>query len=159
MVRVRSLIRLGLVVHALIALALGGASTHLALVTFALATGRPKRWRVPRLAAVYARVTGTLFLISVVAGGVLYPTYRYQVRGLYLDRYAAWASNLFDMKEVLAALVAPLAFGLIVFGRRPLDEASPPEARLILHLCVAAVFGTTVFNVISGLVIVSIRSI
>jgi hypothetical protein len=111
------------------------------------------------LAAVYARVTGTLFLISVVAGGVLYPTYRYQVRGLYLDRYAIWASNLFDMKETLAALVAPLAFGLIMFGRRPLDEASPPEARLILYLCVAAVFGTTVFNVISGLVIVSVRSI
>jgi hypothetical protein len=153
------LVHIGLLVHALVALALGGASTHLALVTFALATGRPKRWQSARLAATYAKVTGTLFLVSIAIGALLYPTFRYRVRGLYLDRYAPWASNLFDMKEVLAALAAPLAIGLVVLGRRAPDEASSSEARLVFYLCSAVVFGVTLFNVISGLVIVSVRSI
>jgi hypothetical protein len=153
------LVHIGLLVHALVALALGGASTHLALVAFALATGRPKRWQSARLAATYAKVTGTLFLVSIAIGALLYPTFRYRVRGLYLDRYAPWASNLFDMKEVLAALAAPLAIGLVVLGRRAPDEASSSEARLVFYLCSAVVFGVTLFNVISGLVIVSVRSI
>jgi hypothetical protein len=151
--------RLGLIAHALVALALGGASTHLALVAFALATGRPKRWRNPRLAGTYAKVTGTLFLTSVALGALLYPAFRYRVRALYLDRYAPWASNLFDMKEVLAALAAPLAVGLVVLGKSPPDDASSSETRLVFYVCSAVVFGTTVFNVISGLIIVSVRSI
>jgi hypothetical protein len=153
-----TLIRLGLVVHALVALALGGAATHLALVAFALATGRPKRWRVPRLAAVYAQVAGTLFLLSIAVGALLYPTYRYRVRALYLDRYAPWASNLFDMKEVLAALTAPFAVGLIVLGRRPPDAAANTDARWVFYLCAGIVFGTTLFNVISGLIVASVHS-
>ena len=90
-----------LVIHALVAFALLGASTHLAIVSIQLLRGRS---HLGRLARVYAQVIGATFSAAFAVGLLLYPHYRYDVRGLFLDRYEPWASNLFDIKETLAAL-------------------------------------------------------
>lgn len=151
------MLRFLLIFHGLNSLALSGASTHLALVSVALASGRPRRWASPKLGGTYARVTGYLYLGSVAIGACIYPSYRYLVRGLYLDRYEPWASNLFDMKETLAALGLPMAIGLIL-----LHDAFKLEsmaARNVFLLCAFLVFSIVIFDVVAGMVVVSIRSV
>lgn len=145
------------VLHALLALALGGAATHLALVALAFFTGRPERWRNPKLARVYAQVAGWLFAGALVAGALTYPAYRYHVRGLYLDRYAPWASNLFDFKETIAALGLPFALGLVLLGRR--FDPDDADFRLVFAVCAFVVFAVVAFDVVSGLAIVTVRSV
>src|SRR4051812_34865753 len=107
--------RLLLVLHALVALALCGACTHLAIVAVRLLRG-PRG--LGRLARIYAQVVSATFVIAFALGLLLYPTFRYHVRGLFLDRHAPWASNLFDIKENFAALGLPFAIGLFFIGRR-----------------------------------------
>ena len=63
-----------------------------------------------------------------MSGGLVYPRYRYFVRGLYLDRYAPWASNLFDFKENLATLGLPLAIGAFVLARELAQAPADPDA-------------------------------
>lgn len=152
------LARFAIVLHALLALALGGAVTHLALVTLALATGHPKRWRAPKFAGLYGQVAGALFVVTFAIGALVYPAYRYKVRGLYLDRYFPWASNLFDMKEVLAALALPMAVTLFVLGRS-FSADSSAATKLVFYVYSWIVFGVVAFDIVSGLVIVSVKSV
>lgn len=152
-----ALIRFGLIVHAICALALAGSAVHLAIVCLAHATGWPPRWRAFRFAGLYGRLTGALFVGCVVIGAFIYPRYRYEVRGLYLDRYAPWASNLFDMKEILAALALPLAVTIFVLGGR-LCATSSREARILFYGSSTVVVAVSLFDVISGFVIASVRS-
>jgi hypothetical protein len=142
-----------LVLHALVALALGGASTHLALVSLRLLRGHQG---LARLARIYAQVVSVTFVAAFAVGLLLYPSFRYHVRGLYLDRHAPWASNLFDLKENFAALGLPCAIGLFFIGRR-LDPAREPG--MIRWFAFASVWTwlTVVFGVVSGLVVTSVK--
>ena len=105
------------VLHALCALALCGTSVHQAVYALRLFT-RPLR----RLRLTKCRLFSRLVLLSYLAvmglGGLLYPRYRYFVRGLYLDRYAPWASNLFDFKENLATVGLPFAVAAFFWPAR-----------------------------------------
>lgn len=136
------------VMHAIAALALAGSTTHSSIIAFGMLRGRPH----PRLSRIYALVSTGAYLVTVALGALAYPTYRYEVRGLYLDRYAVWASNLFDMKESFAALGLPLilgACGLRLF-------ASPDENELVRLPYALMVMGATAivwFATISGLLI------
>ncbi len=144
-----------LVLHALIAFALCGATTHLAIVSVQLLRGRV---HLGRLARVYSQVIGATFVCAFALGLILYPDYRYFVRALFLDRYEPWASNLFDMKEILAGLGLPLALALFFVGRR-LD---PKEHRGVLPYFAAlslSVWGIALTAAISGLVVTSVRGI
>ena len=146
-----------LVLHALLALAMGGAATHLLLVTLGIQRADRVFASKVRLTRIYSQVTGWLFTATLLIGAVVYPTYRYFVRGLFLDRYAPWASNLFDFKENIAAAAAPFAAGLVLLGRR--FDGNDPEVRLTLAVCAFVVFAAVAFDIISGLVIVSVRSV
>ncbi len=100
----------------------------------------------------YAAVVAVAFGITFVIGSLIYPTYRYHVRALYLDRHAVWAANLFDIKESFASIGLPLAIGAFLLSR----VMDPREDRPMLSGYAVFVFGTTAivwFNVISGLLI------
>lgn len=134
--------------HAASAIVLIGAATHSAIVTVGALRGRAR----PRLARIYASVVAVAYVVTMGLGALAYPTYRYRVRGLYFDRYAIWASNLFDIKENFASLGLPLVLGALILRR-----ASDPDAdRRLLPAFAFMVFISTAivwFDVISGLII------
>jgi hypothetical protein len=147
--------RLLLVLHALGGFALCGACTHQALVGIGLLRGR---FHLGRLARVYAQVIGLTFVGTFGVGLLMYPHFRYHVRGLFLDRYEPWASNLFDMKENLLALGLPLAVSLFFVGRRfdPKAERGLVPFFAVLSL---ALWALVAFGVVSGIIVTSVRGV
>lgn len=165
-----------IVLHALTALALGGASVHHAVIATQVLRGRPLH---RRLAKLYSLVALCAYLATLLTGMLVYPRYRYFVRGLYLDRYAPWASNLFDFKENLATLGLPLAIGALVLAyelARPEPLPSPADrlaggepialapaqlqgARLLYGLFALGTSLIGLFNLIAGLLCTSMRGL
>ena len=136
------------VLHGLCGLALVGASTHHVVVVVGYLRGR---FRVD-LARVYAIVTLIGWGVVFGLGCLAYPSYRYFVRGLYLDHHKVWASNLFDIKENFAALGLPIAVFIYLMARRlqPKEEALfiGPYAALVFLAC-----GLAWFAAVAGLVV------
>ena len=95
-----------------------GASTHHALQTRHYLRGRFERVALERT---YARVASVAYALTFALGAIVYASYRYHLRGLYLDRYAPFHFGLFDVKEVFAALtlVVALALGARSFTFEP----------------------------------------
>ncbi len=145
-----------IVLHALAAITLGGASVHHAVIATQVLRGRPLRTRLARL---YSLVTLCAYSVSMVTGGLVYPRYRYFVRGLYLDRYAPWAANLFDFKENLATLGLPLAIGAFVVARELGNKTVPESARLLYGLFALGTALVSLFNLIAGLLCTSVRGV
>src|SRR5579871_1196313 len=144
-----------LVLHALLAFALVGAATHLVIVSVQLSRGR---LHLGRLARIYAQVIGATFAGAFLIGLLIYPDYRYHVRGLYLDRYERWASNLFDIKENLGALGLPLALALFFVGRRFEPKEEPALVPYLTFLSIA-VWAVAVTSALSGLVVTSVKGL
>jgi hypothetical protein len=145
-----------IVLHALAAITLAGASVHHAVIATQVLRGQPLRSRLARL---YSLVTLCAYSLSMVSGGLVYPRYRYFVRGLYLDRYAPWAANLFDFKENLATLGLPLAIGAYVVARDLTQKTMPQSARLFYGLFALGTALVSLFNLIAGLLCTSVRGI
>ena len=146
-----------IVLHALSAIALGGASVHHAVIATQVLRGRPLPRRLARL---YSLVALCAYLATLLSGALVYPRYRYFVRGLYLDRYAPWASNLFDFKENLATLGLPLAVGAFVLARELSERAAEPHpARLLYGLFALGTALISVFNLTAGLLCTSVRGL
>ncbi len=146
--------KLLLLLHATAAIVLVGSSTHHLIVTVGYWRGSYK----VRLGRIYAVIVGIAYSVTFAFGALTYPTYRYFVRGLYLDRYAVWASNLFDIKENLASLALPLALGTLALSR----VMDPKEHPQLLFGYSAMVVGTAAvvwFNMISGLLITMTRGV
>lgn len=160
-----------LVLHALSAIVLGGSSVHQAVLAVKLLRGRPVSARLVRL---YSLVALIAYGATLLIGSMLYPRYRYFVRGLQLDRDVPWASNLFDFKENLATLGLPLAVGTfliagsVVAAVRPVVSSEAPPAppasielrRQVRWVYAAMALGTaavSLFNIISGLLVTGAR--
>jgi hypothetical protein len=146
--------RLLLVLHAAAAIVLIGSTTHHAIIAWGYLRGSHKQ----RLGRIYAATIAVTYVITFGFGLLVYPTFRYYVRGLYLDRYERWASNLFDMKENFAALGLPLVFGMFVLSR----AISSKDDRHLIGGYVAMAWTTAFivwFDLISGLVITNVRGI
>ena len=144
-----------LVLHALAGFALCGACTHQAVVAVQLLRGRT---HLGRLARIYAQIVGGLFSLAFGIGLLMYPHYRYHVRGLYLDRYEPWASNLFDMKENLLALGLPIAVMLFAIGRK----FDPREEKVLIPWFAAsslALWALVTFGVVCGVVVTSVKGV
>ena len=105
--------RLLVVLHAAAAIVLIGSSTHHALIAIGYLRGNYKI----RLARIYAATLAIAYAVTFALGLLAYPSFRYHVRGLYLDHHERWASNLFDMKENFAALGIPAMIALVVMSR------------------------------------------
>ena len=146
--------RLVVVLHALAAIVLVGAATHHALVALGFVRGVFKI----RLARIYAATVAVAWLVTFALGLLAYPTFRYAVRALYMDRYEPWASNLFDMKEHLAALGIPIVLGVLALSRvlEPKTDRGLVRVYAVLTALVAAIVW---FDVISGLVITMVKGV
>ena len=150
-----------IILHLLAAVVLGGASVHHAVIAVQALRGKAPRLRLARL---YALVSLLAYLATVTSGSLLYPRYRYFVRGLYLDRFAPWASNLFDFKENLATLGLPLAIGALIVAR-DLHRHAPqggPRDRHALVLYGFLALGTAtiaIFNLIAGVLCTSVHGV
>jgi hypothetical protein len=146
--------KLLLLLHAASAIVLVGASTH----HFLIALGYLRRNFKVRLARIYAATVAIAYAATFLCGALAYPSFRYLVRGLYLDRYAVWASNLFDVKENLAALGLPMAIGAFLLSRT-LNPALDRQARFGYATLVFTQTAIVWFNVVSGLLITMVRSV
>lgn len=134
--------------HAVLSIVLVGATTHHSLATYAYVKGRSG----PGPSRIHAATVGVVYLLTMIVGALAYPTYRYYVRALYLDRYEPWASNLFDIKENLATVGLPLAVAAWWLSR----FLGTDEDRLIrFGYSVMAVLVTAIVwvNVVAGLLV------
>ena len=146
--------RLLVLLHAAAAIVLIGSSTHHAWVTVGYLRGR---FNV-RLGRIYAAIVAIAYGVTYVLGALAYPTYRYYVRGLFLDRHVTWASNLFDFKENLASIGLPLAVGAFVLSR----TLDPNRDWPLLSGYAVMVFGATAIvwiNVFSGLLVTMAKGV
>ena len=72
--------------------------------------------------------------MAAILGMVLYPAYRVEVRGRYLDHVAPWATNTFDIKENLALVALPLCLAAWYLARmrrggsRAIETIMPVDA-------------------------------
>lgn len=146
--------KLLLVLHFAGAVALLGSSTHLLLQMPALLRGQSRA----RLERIYGVVVACSYALTYALGALLYPTYRYHVRALFLDRHHPMISNLFDVKENLATIALPLALALAALGGRMTDPADKPfrPVYAAMSLFVAAVVW---FDVVSGVLIASYKAV
>lgn len=140
-----------LVAHAVAAAVLVGALTHFARTVHNARRGRANL----RLLRVYPRVALVAWAVVFGLGALLYPTYRIRVREAYFDATLPWASALFDLKENLALLVAPLLLGAWRLGGDP-DRAGRSA---MLAVCAYGAAVTVWFNALSGLLLSSLRSV
>ena len=143
-----------ILVHSVCAILLVGASTRHALVAIDYGRGRYK----VHVGHVFAATTAALYVATMTLGALVYPTYRYYVRGGYLDRHALWASRLFDVKEDLAVLGALAAVGAWILSSA-VDAKSDRAQRTIYAALVWIVPAVVWFDVFSGLVITMVRSV
>jgi hypothetical protein len=138
-----------LVVHALVAMALLGVTTHLVVVKGLRWRGRPRE----KLEQTYSRLIAPLYGATFFFGLLLYPNFRVAVRGGYLDANQPWASNLFDFKEHLAALGIPLAVGLYYLAKKG------AAVRPLTDLFAILLWAMVVWEVVSGLIITSVKGV
>lgn len=98
------------------------------------------------------------YAATFALGAVVYPSYRYHVRGLYLDRYAPFYFGLFDVKEVFAALalVVALALGALSFTFQPREEAWLVRIYAAMSFLVCAVAW---FDSVAGVPVASVRGL
>ncbi len=147
--------RLLLVLHTAGSIVLVGASTHHAMQMRYYLRGQfvrvaqEKRW---------AKVVASAYVFTFTIGALLYPTYRYHVRGLYLDRFAPTYAGLFDVKEVYASLTLVVAIGLgaLAFTLRPAEERWLVRVYAVMSFLVCAVVW---LNVVLGILVTSVRGI
>ncbi|HEY4178380.1 MAG TPA: hypothetical protein VGM90_16150 [Kofleriaceae bacterium] len=146
--------RLLLVLHALAAIALIGSTTHHAIISWGYLRGR---FNV-RLGRIYAATIAATYAITFGFGLLVYPTFRYHVRALYLDRYEKWASNLFDMKENFAALGFGPVIALLILSRvmNPKEDTHLRAGYIAFAFLLCAIVW---FDLISGLVITNVRGV
>lgn len=141
--------------HALAAMVLIGASTHHALIALGYLRGR----YAARLGRIYAATMLVAYGVTFTLGALAYPTFRYHTRALHLDRVAPAISNLFDIKEHFASMGLPLVVGAFVLSRVMVPSRDP---RGVLAGYAVMVWGTAFvvwFGVIAGLWITLVRSV
>jgi hypothetical protein len=144
-----------LLLHAAGSIVLIGAATHHALQMRHYLRGNFQR---EALEKTYAKVVSVAYVVTFALGAMVYPSYRVQVRGLYLDRFAPAYSALFDLKEVYASLTLTVAVGLgaLAFTLRPAESPALARVYAAMSLLVCAVVW---FDVIAGILITSVRGL
>jgi hypothetical protein len=146
--------RLLVVLHAVAAIVLIGATTHHALIALGYVRGRAK----VRLGRIYATTSAVAYAVTFGIGLWAYPTFRYHVRTLFLDRFEPWASNLFEAKENVAALGLPLVVMMLVISR----SFDVKEDRLLVRMyaaCALLVAAIVWFDVLTGIVITMTKGV
>lgn len=149
-----SLARPLVLVHAALSIILVGATTHHSVATFRYLRGRGSA----RVSRVHAGAVGLTYALTMLVGALAYPTYRYHVRALFLDRYEPWASNLFDIKENLATIGLPLALAGWWLSRS-LGGDDERDVRTGYSVMVHLVTFVVWTNVVAGLLVTMVRGV
>jgi hypothetical protein len=149
-----SLARPFVLLHAALSIVLVGASTHHAVAAYGYLSGRSGA----RTNRVFSAIVGLTYVATMLVGALAYPTYRYHVRALFLDRYAPWASNLFDIKENLATIGLPLALGAWWISQS-FGTAEDRPQRLGYGLMVGLVTSIVWANALVGLLVTMVRGV
>jgi len=149
-----SVARLLVVLHAVAAMVLVGAATHHAVVALGYVRGRAQ----VRLGRIYAATTAVAYVVTFVLGLWAYPTFRYHVRALFLDRAEPWASSWFEVKEYVAALGLPLVV-MILGMARSIDVKADRVLVRVYAACAIAVAAIVWFDVLTGLVITMVKGV
>lgn len=87
----------------------------------------------------HARILTVSYTATMLLGGLVYPTFRVRVRHDYLDATLPWATGLFEVKELWAAL-ALLPAVIVWLLLRTIDIRSR-EHRPCAYVCI----GLTVY--------------
>lgn len=140
--------KLLLVLHAALAVALLGASVHNAVLGARTLFGLPVRNKLVRL---YPKLALVLGLITTLAGAIVYPEFRVEVRAAYLDQALPWASAAFEVKEHLVLLALALLGAQVAWGA----ERSRPWGASAAVLS-GAFF---VYSGLVGLLLTTLRSV
>ncbi len=114
-----------LIIHGLLAVALLGAVTHQAASVW-MPAPRPAGGFIGRFRAVpgaaYVNAIIILYLLTAVMGGIIYATYRIEVR-VVIEQLDMWpAHGAFELKEHLAAIGLGLLPAYWCFWRQPLAQ-------------------------------------
>ncbi len=147
------LLKLLLVLHAAVAVALAGAATHNGLLGLSSLRGRPPRVRLERF---YPSAVLWLFLASVLIGALLYPSFRVDVRAAYLDEAMPLGTRLFEFKEHLVAMGLFAAVVQRVLAGR--DEMTAAD-RLLFDVARVAVMLVVFYAGLVGFFLVSVKSV
>jgi hypothetical protein len=147
-----------LIVHGLLAVALLGAITHQAFgVVPQPATGQRSffsRFRNVNAAA-YAGPIVVLFAVTALFGGLLYPSYRIDVRTTLEDMQLRSANGVFEIKEHLVAVGLGALPSYWLFWRTPLRPEQAVARRYLTWLLAFVVWWSFVvghvLNNIEGL--------
>jgi hypothetical protein len=174
-----------LVVHAISAAVLVGATTHQLLWSRHYLFGRFNTYKAERT---FAWVAASAFVTTFLLGNLLYPTYKVRVRAEYFDSPAAVAeetrlratqrhttgiaveppaahgpglspiARLFDIKEHWVAIGCAASLLLFALSRRAHPKEHPRVLYLYLGLSAVAC-GTAWFGAVVGLVTASFRAV
>jgi hypothetical protein len=143
-----------LVLHAVAATVLTGAAVHNGQLAFrSRFLGERTRLRLRR---VYPAVVAGAWVVTFALGLLLYPTWRIEVRGAWLEAAHPPLVAAFELKEHWLA-AGLLLLGYLVPSSQRLRAAEPAEdARLIddLSMVLAAV---VVYAAVTGLTLTGVR--
>lgn len=144
-----------LLLHTLVAILLLGSMTHNVLLVVPYLWGTFKKVKLEKL---YVKVGFVSYLMTFGFGALVYPNYRYHVRERYFDSQLPWASNLFDIKEHWAAIGLALFVAFLLISRviDPKQDRQMLGFYVFLSVSLALIIW---FNLISGLLLVSYRSV
>ncbi len=107
-----------LLLHAILGFTAVFAATHHAAHAVLAARGTPQVRALTR----FGWIAPAAVIAQAIAGLVLYPAYRLQVRAADFDRHAPVVAQLFDFKEHLSALALALVVAAALAGR---NDARP----------------------------------
>ena len=147
-----------LILHGLLAVALLGAITHQALST-AKRLPVAERLFIDRFrsvgAASYTNAIIILFIVTSIAGALLYPPYRLDVRPTLEDLDLRAANGVFEIKEHLAAIGLGLLPAYWFFWRQPLSPDGVIARRYLTWILAFVVW----WNFLVGHVLNNIRGL
>ena len=144
-----------LLLHALMSVALIGAATHNGITSIRYFFGDVSRVRAHRR---WVAVTFWTYLGAFVLGNIMYPLFRTGVRAAYLDATFPLATGFFEVKEHWIALGFALLLWYYPASRK--FGASDPFPRGWMYPTAGIVIMSIVWmSALTGLALVAIKSL
>ena len=147
-----------LILHGLLAVALLGAITHQALST-AKRVPVAERSFIDKFrsvgAASYTNAIIILFVVTSIAGALLYPPYRLDVRPTLEDLDLRAANGVFEIKEHLAAIGLGLLPAYWFFWRQPFSTEGIVPRRYLTWILAFVIW----WNFLVGHILNNIRGL
>jgi len=143
-----------LIFHALVGVALLGALTHQTLAVWWPVPAGPRsfieNFRGVR-SVTYTNVIIALYIIEVIAGALLYPSYRINVRLVLEDLRMKAPTGIFEIKEHFAALGLGVLPAYWYYWRKPVSEHGRTQAFLAAFLAFTVWYNFLIGHILNNL--------